>query len=167
MKLLAKYSPETKKEKKDRLQSEAESKKANAGPKPIHLKFGLNHVTTLCEEGKAKLVVMAHDVDPAELMVFLPALCRTKEIPFCFMKSKTKLGKLCHTKTATCVALTEVKKEDMKDFDVLQTNFKAQFNDNTTLKKHWGGGIMGIKNQHMMDKRRKVAEIELAKKANM
>merc|ERR1712127_1137670 len=40
LKLLAKYSPETKKEKKDRLQSEAEAKKANAGPKPIHLKFG-------------------------------------------------------------------------------------------------------------------------------
>merc|ERR1712127_224753 len=131
LKLLAKYSPETKKEKKDRLQSEAEAKRANAGPKPIHLKFGLNHITTLCEEGKAKL------------------------------------GKLCHTKTATCVALTEVKKEDMKDFDTLKTTFNAQFNENADLKRKWGGGIMGIKNQHMMAKREKLREIELAKKANM
>jgi len=167
LKLLAKYSPETKKEKKDRLQSEAEAKKANAGPKPIHLKFGLNHVTTLCEEGKAKLVVMAHDVDPAEIMVFLPALCRAKGIPYCFVKGKAKLGKLCHTKTATCVALTEVKKEDMKDFDTLKTTFNAQFNENIAHKKTWGGGIMGIKNQHMMAKREKLREIELAKKANM
>jgi len=33
--------------------------------------------------------------------------------------------------------------------------------------KQWGGGVMGIKNQHMMAKRAKLAEIELAKKANM
>lgn len=167
LKLLAKYSPETRKEKKERLQSEAEAKKANAGPKPIHLKFGLNHVTTLCEEGKAKLVVMAHDVDPAEIMVFLPALCRAKGIPYCFVKGKAKLGKLCHTKTATCVALTEVKKEDLKDFETLKTTFNAQFNENAALKRTWGGGIMGIKNQHMMAKREKLREIELAKKANM
>merc|ERR1719454_739016 len=167
LKLLAKYSPETRKEKKDRLQSEAEAKKANAGPKPIHLKFGLNHVTPLCEEGKAKLVVMAHDVDPAEIMVFLPALCRKKGIPFCFIKSKARLGKLCHTKTATCVALTDVKKEDLTDFDTLQKTFMSQFNDNVDLKRKMGGGIMGIKNQHMMAKREKLREIELAKKANM
>jgi len=128
-KILAKYSPETVKEKKNRLQAEAESKKKDNGPKPIHLKFGLNHVTNLVEEGKAKLVVMAHDVDPPEVMVFLPALCRSKGVPFCFVKGKAKLGKLCHTKTATCVALTEVKKEDMKDIDMHQNNFKAQFND--------------------------------------
>ena len=172
IKLLSKYSPEDKKTKKDRLQKEAEARKGgnkadHVGPKPIHLKFGLNHITTLVEEGKAKLVVMAHDVDPLEIMVFLPALCRAKNVPFCFMKSKARLGKLCHTKTATCVALTDVKKEDLQDFNGLQTTFKAQFNDNVALRRTWGGGLMGIKNQHMMAKREKLREIELAKKANM
>ena len=69
---------EDKKEKKTRLQAEAESKAgskdAKKGPKPLFVKFGINHVTTLVEEGKAKLVVIPHDVDPIELMVFLPAL---------------------------------------------------------------------------------------------
>ena len=167
LKLLSKYSPETKKEKKARLQKQAEKKDKQSGPKPVTLKFGLNHVTTLVEEGKAKLVVMAHDVDPAEIMIFLPALCRKKGIPFCFIKSKARLGKLCGTKTATCVALTEVRKEDLADFDSLQKNFMAQFNDNINLKRLQGGGIMGIKNQHMMAKREKAREIELAKKANM
>jgi len=172
VKLLKKYTPEDKKTKKDRLQKEAEARKGgnkseHVGPKPVHLKFGLNHVTTLVEEGKAKLVVMAHDVDPLEIMVFLPALCRAKNVPFCFIKSKSRLGKLCHTKTATCVALTDVKKEDLQDFNSLQTTFKAQFNDNVALRRTWGGGIMGIKNQHMMAKREKAREIELAKKANM
>lgn len=170
-KLLDKYSPENAKDKKARLQKEAEAKKAGAKghstPKPMHLKFGLNHVTTLAEEGKAKLVVMAGDVDPLEIMIHLPALCRKKDIAYCFVKSKAKLGRLCHTKTATCVALTEVRKEDMNDFNDLQKTFKEQFNNNVTLRKHWGGGIMGIKNQHMMAKREKLKEIEMAKKANM
>jgi len=172
MKFLTKYSPETKSEKKERLQIEAEAKKdakkaTHIGPKPIHLKFGLNHVTTLVEEGKAKLVVMASDVEPVELLAFLPALCRQKNVPFCIMKGKHNLGKLCHLKTAAVVALTDVRKEDMQDFNTHQNNFKAQYNDNVDLKRSYGGGLMGIKNQHMMAKREKIREIELAKKANM
>jgi len=167
LKLLSNYSPETRAQKKTRLQKEAQSKTPNAGPKPQHLKFGLNHITTLVEEKKAKLVVIAHDVDPIEIMTFLPALCRKNEIPFCFIKGKARLGKLVHCKTATCVALTEVKQEDKSDLESLRTNFKTQFNDNAALRRTWGGGIMGIKNQHMMSKREKLREIEMAKKANM
>ena len=69
-------------------------------------------MTTLIEEGKAKLVAIAHDVEPIELMAFLPALCRKKGIPYCIVKGKARLGKLVHQRTATCLALTEVKKED-------------------------------------------------------
>jgi len=172
LKLLAKYSPETRKEKKDRLQSLAEARKGgnqaeHVGPKPVHLKFGLNHVTNLVEEGKAKLVVIAHDVEPLEMMTFLPALCRNKDVPFCIVSGKARLGKLCHTKTATCVALTEVVKEDLKDLATLERTFTAQYNENRDLQRKWGGGVMGIKNQHMMAKREKLREIELAKRANI
>ena len=69
-------------------------------------------MTELVEEGKAKLVVIAHDVDPIEMMVFLPGLCRKKGVPFCFIRGKARLGKLVHQKTATCVALTDTRKED-------------------------------------------------------
>jgi len=176
LKLLAKYAPETKKEKKTRLQKEAEAKAGDKkdakkdvkkGAKPINIKFGLNHVTTLVEEGKAKLVIMAHDVDPIEMMIFLPALCRKKGIPFCFVKGKARLGKLVHQKTATCLALTEVKREDYADLELLAKNFRLAFNDNDQLRRTWGGGVMGIKNQHMMTKRQRIKDIELAKKANM
>jgi len=131
----------------------------------MHLKFGLNHVTTLVEENKAKMVVIAHDVDPIELVVHLPALCRKKGVPFCFVRGKANLGKLVHLKTATCVALTEVRREDFVDLEQLGNLFKSQFNDNANLTRKWGGGIMGIKNQHMMAARKKLMEIELAKKA--
>ena len=166
-----KYHPEDKKEKKARLQAEAESKAsskdAKKGPKPMFVKFGINHVTTLVEEGKAKLVIIPHDVDPIELIIFLPALCRKKGIPFCFVKGKERLGKVVHMKTVSCVAITDVKKEDVADLEQLRKNFTKEYNEDSKLRKEWGGGLMGIKNQHMMDKRRKIQEIEEMKKANM
>lgn len=55
------------------------------------LKFGLKHVTTLIEEQKASLVVIAHDVNPIELVVWLPALCRKMGIPYCIIKSKVSI----------------------------------------------------------------------------
>jgi len=166
LKLLGKYSPETKQDKKERLKKEAESGGGKT-QKPVHLKYGLNHVTTLVEENKAKLVIIAHDVDPIEMVVFLPALCRKKGVPFCFVRGKANLGKLCHLKTATCVAVTDVRKEDLADLDQLSKQFKAQYNDNEKLRRVWGGGIMGIKNQHMMAARAKIRPIELQKKAVM
>ena len=93
--MLLKYRPEDKAAKKERLlkkaQSEAEGKPAEA-KKPIVVKYGLNHVTYLIEQNKAQLVIIAHDVDPIELVVWLPALCRKMEIPYCIVKGKARLG---------------------------------------------------------------------------
>jgi len=172
LKLLAKYSPEDKKEKTQRLKAEAEALKGgkkgeHKTPKPVHLKFGLNHVTTLVEENKAKLVVIASDVDPVEMVVHLPALCRQKGVPFCFVRGKAALGRLVHLKTATCVAVTDVNKEDVVDFEALRETFTKKFNEERALRRTWGGGVMGIKNQHMMKARQRLRDIEAAKKANM
>ena len=110
---------------------------------------------------------MAHDVDPIETIVHLPTLCRKKKVPYCFIRGKANLGKLVHMKTATCLAVTEVHKEDMKDLEDLGKVFTEQYNNNEKLRRQWGGGVMGIKNQHMVTAREKIKEIELAKKANM
>ena len=59
------------------------------------------------------------------MITFLPALCRNKDVPICIVSGEARLGKLCHTKTATCVALTEVIREDLKAFDTLKKNFTA------------------------------------------
>jgi len=135
--------------------------KGDAGPKPLHIKYGLNHVTSLVEDGTAKMVVIAHDVNPIEMVVFLPALCRKKGVPFCFVRGMANLGKLVHKKTSTCLALTEVHKEDFQDFETLTKTFMLQFNENTDLRRKQGGNVMGIKNQHMMAAREKVRQIEL------
>lgn len=109
--LLMKYRPESRAQKKLRLETEAKGEKAKT--KPFLLKFGLQHITQLVETNKAKLVVIAHDVDPIELVVWLPALCRSMNVPYVIVKGKSRLGILTHKKTCTAVALTEVKKEDV------------------------------------------------------
>lgn len=83
MRLLAKYKPETRAEKKQRLLQEAERQSAGGaagGKKPIMIKYGINHVTDLIEIKKAKLIVIAHDVTPVELVCWIPQLCRKKEV---------------------------------------------------------------------------------------
>merc|ERR1711862_197976 len=135
--------------------------------KPQVIKYGLNHVTTLVENKAAKLVVVAHDVDPIELVCWLPALCRKKEVPYCIIKGKSRLGQLVHKKAASCVALAAVAKEDQKDLETLCKNFTAQFNDNAEVRRRWGGGIMGIKSQHVTQRREKAIQIEQAKKLGL
>jgi len=58
------------------------------------------------------------------------------------------------------LALTEVRREDFQDFETLTQTFDKLYNQNEKLRKTWGGGVMGIKNQHMMTAREKVREIE-------
>ena len=147
-KLIAKYKPETRKEKTQRLKQEAAAGGAkHDGPKPNHVKFGLAHVTTLIENGEAKLVVIAHDVDPVELVLHLPTLCRKKNIPYAFVKSKARLGTFVHQKNATCLALTDVNKEDQQDLETLSSNFRSLYNENSGLRRVYGGGIMGSKSK--------------------
>jgi len=170
LRLCKKYMPESKEAKKNRLIEMAQQKKDGQEvktKKPQVLKYGLNHVTTLIENNAAKLVVIAHDVDPIELVVWLPALCRKKDVPYCIIKGKGRLGQLVHKKAASCVALTTVRQEDKSELDKLADNFKAQFNDNAEVRRRWGGGIMGIKSQHVMQRREKALQIEQAKKMGL
>jgi len=170
LRLCQKYKPETRKEKRTRLLEAAKAKEEGGeakAKKPVVLKYGLNHVTTLIEQKEAKLVIIAHDVDPVEMVCWMPALCRKKDVPYCIIKGKARLGTLVHKKTATCVAITGVRKEDQHEFDGLVSSFKGMFNDNAETRRKWGGGIMGIKSQHVMQKRERAIQMEQAKKMGL
>ena len=56
------------------------------------IKKGTNEVTKVIERGVAKLVVIAEDVDPPEIVAHLPILCEEKKIPYVFVTSKNQLG---------------------------------------------------------------------------
>jgi large subunit ribosomal protein L7Ae len=133
---LEKYRPETKKEKKQRLlaKAKAETKAEGAAPaadskKPKLVKFGLNHITTLIEQKKAKLVVIAHDVDPVELVMWLPTLCQKKGVPYLIVKGKARLGKVVHKKTATALAVVDVDAKDQKDLANFVQKAVENYND--------------------------------------
>jgi len=101
----------------------------------VTLKFGLNHVTYLIEQKKAKLVLIASDVDPIETVVFLPTLCKTMDIPYAIVQNKARLGELVHKKTATVVALTDFK-ESQAELNNIARVCKEQFNNHVpTFKK--------------------------------
>merc|ERR1712118_317539 len=102
----------------------------------------------------------AHDVDPLEMVIWLPALCRKKDVPYCIIKWKARLGQLVHKKTAAVCAVTAVKREDQSEFEKLCENFNASFNDNADHRRRWGGGIMGLKSQHVTQKKERAKEIE-------
>mmetsp|Transcript_4406 Transcript_4406/g.15791 ORF Transcript_4406/g.15791 Transcript_4406/m.15791 type:complete len:263 (+) Transcript_4406:77-865(+) len=166
-KLFKKYQPETKSEKKERLMDRAKAE-AEGGEtdskKPIMIKYGLNHITYLVEQGKASLVVIAHDVDPIELVMWLPALCKKMGVPYCIIKGKSRLGQLVHQKTATALALTGVSKEDQGTLSKIVEKVKAEFNDNDRAAKTWGGNIMGAKSQAKTRARERVLAREMAQR---
>ncbi|CAI9266897.1 60S ribosomal protein L7a-1 [Lactuca sativa] len=169
-KMLLKYRPEDKAAKKERLlkraQAETEGKTVEA-KKPIVVKYGLNHITYLIEQNKAQLVVIAHDVDPIELVVWLPALCRKMEIPYCIVKGKSRLGTIVHQKTAAALCLTTVKNEDKMEFSRILEAIKANFNDKyEEYRKKWGGGIMGSKSQAKTKAKERVLAKEAAQRLN-
>jgi len=117
----------------------AEVKKADK--KPNFVKYGLNHVVALVEAKKANLVVIADDVDPIELVVFLPALCRKMGVPYVIVKNKARLGTVVHKKTAAAVAIQDVASEDQAALATLVSASKANFADKySEVSKHWGGG---------------------------
>ncbi|WP_297064341.1 50S ribosomal protein L7Ae [Thermococcus sp.] len=56
------------------------------------IRKGTNETTKAVERGQAKLVIIAEDVDPEEIVAHLPPLCEEKEIPYIYVPSKKELG---------------------------------------------------------------------------
>jgi large subunit ribosomal protein L7Ae len=165
--LLNKYRPETKKAKAERLRKVAADAASGAGSgvsgrPPARLQFGLNHVVNLIEQKKAKLVCIASDVDPIELVVFIPALCKNMGVPYCIVKNRSRLGTLVNQKNATCVAVTEVNKEDAAELDTLVKLCTSKYNDAPAPK--WGDRKLGLKTIASMEKRAEMLRKEQEKK---
>nr|KAJ0188496.1 hypothetical protein LSAT_V11C900494100 [Lactuca sativa] len=59
-------------------------------------------------QNKAQLVIIAHDVDPIELVVWLPALCRKMEIPYCIVKGKSRLGTVIVSDNSFCITFMAI-----------------------------------------------------------
>jgi large subunit ribosomal protein L7Ae len=167
--LLDKYRPETATAKKDRLKKRAEERKdgkpETVTKRPAGVRFGINNVTKLVENKKTALVVIAHDVDPLEIVLFLPALCRRFDIPYCIVKGKARLGQIVHRKTCAAIALTDVLPEHrnlLKNItEVATTNFNERGEE---VRKSWGGGLSSQRSTARAAKLEKARQRELVHK---
>ena len=87
-------------------------------------------------------------------------------IPYCFVRGRSDLGQLVHQKNASCLALTEVRKEDESELNNLSTAFRAHFNDNKELRRQIGGFRKGTKSQIKFDRVQAIKEKEAIRKLN-
>jgi len=57
-----------------------------------NVRKGTNETTKALERAQAKLVIIAEDVEPPEVVAHLPLLCEERKIPYIFVPSKEKIG---------------------------------------------------------------------------
>lgn len=88
-------------------------------------------------------------------------------IPYAIVNNKGVLGQLVHQKKAAVVALTTVRAKDQAAFDKVVETANAKFAANVDSRRKWGGGLMGLKTQKRLEKRERMVQAELAKRANL
>ncbi|WP_457558452.1 50S ribosomal protein L7Ae [Candidatus Harpocratesius sp.] len=83
------------------------------------IKKGMNETTKAIERGIAKLVVIAGDISPAEIVMHLPAISKEKKVPYVFVNTRAELGKAANISIpCSALAITNAPKEiesDLKD----------------------------------------------------
>ena len=57
------------------------------------VKKGTNEATKAIERGVSKLIIIAEDVEPPEVVAHLPILCEERGAAYAFVPSKQELGK--------------------------------------------------------------------------
>eukprot|EP00088_Acartia_fossae_P039557 TRINITY_DN41183_c0_g1_i1.p1 TRINITY_DN41183_c0_g1~~TRINITY_DN41183_c0_g1_i1.p1 ORF type:complete len:280 (+),score=27.16 TRINITY_DN41183_c0_g1_i1:95-934(+) len=142
-KLLHNHRPPTKAEKKDQMKEQAKEVAKGSAPEKadrILLVHGLQEVTSLVERKQAKLVVIANNVDPIELVMWLPALCRKMDIPYCIVKSSSDLGTLVEKKRCSCVALKDINPQHKQLLTSIQDICRSRYHNRADdIRRQWGG----------------------------
>lgn len=161
-KFALKYKPESTLERRKRLKDEAEQKlkdpKASVQPTKNRLFCGAQRVFRLVEQKQAKLVIIAHDVDPVEIVLCLPALCKKQGIPWCIVKGKANLGQLVGFKTASCVAFVNVNDADKAAFEKICAAMKTSFVEKyETVSHKWGGLRLSRRSRQKLAKKKRTA----------
>ncbi|MCL4335590.1 MAG: 50S ribosomal protein L7Ae [Candidatus Thermoplasmatota archaeon] len=91
------------------------------------IRKGTNEVIKSVERGEAKLVVIAEDVTPPEVVYYLPTLCDEKKVPYGFVKSRESLG--------TRVGISSAASISVVDYGKNEESYKKIVEDLSTLKK--------------------------------
>jgi len=82
------------------------------------VKVGVNEVTKAIDRGVAKLVILAEDVSPPEIVAHIPELAKKNKVPIAYVSSKEELGKAAGKQVAaSSVAIVDPGsfKEELED----------------------------------------------------
>jgi len=88
---------------------------------------GTNETTKAIERGQARLVIIAEDVEPPEVVAHLPILCEERKTPYVFVPSKAKLGSAVGIdvpSAAVCIVEPGDASELMKEITARVENLK-------------------------------------------
>ena len=79
------------------------------------IKKGTNEATKVIEKGQAKIVFVAEDVNPPEVIMHLEPLCKEKNIPLIKVPSKEELGAAAglNVPTSAIAVLSEGEAKDL------------------------------------------------------
>ncbi len=90
------------------------------------IKKGMNECTKSIERGQAKLVVMAEDVSPPEILYHIPLLCEEKKIPYAYLSTKKDLGNAAKINVgSSSIAITNIGSGNEKLFSDLLKQIEA------------------------------------------
>lgn len=99
--IFQKYRPETPEEK-------AQREERREPKQEVSISFGIREVVKSIERKTAKFVLIANDVDPLVVVLFLPSLCKKMGVSYAIFDSKKRLGAMVGRKSAACIALGQV-----------------------------------------------------------
>ncbi|VVC00564.1 50S ribosomal protein L7Ae [uncultured archaeon] len=80
------------------------------------VRIGANEATKAAERGTAKLIVIAEDVTPPEIVMHLPLICKEKNIPFTYVSTKKGLGQYSGIDVGTSAIAVLDEGDTKKDF---------------------------------------------------
>jgi large subunit ribosomal protein L7Ae len=89
------------------------------------LRKGVNETTKCIERGLAKLVIIATDVTPEEILMHLPVLCDEKKVAYAYVPSKLELGKAAGIDVATSSIAIEETGEAKKIVEDVKRKLEA------------------------------------------
>jgi len=71
------------------------------------IRKGTNEATKSIERGNAKLVLIAENVQPPEIVAHLPLLCDERKAPYVYVPEKQKIGEALGIKVSSSAAAIE------------------------------------------------------------
>ena len=71
------------------------------------IRKGTNEATKSIERGRAKLVVIAEDVEPPEIVAHLPLLCDERKTPYVYVPDKRRVGQAVYLSVPAAAATIE------------------------------------------------------------